>query len=234
MRTVVGFLKVFVAVLLIVLVVIAIRCFSLMEIEHLHELIKRIKSWHPYDELVYVFLTGIAPLALFPDTVLNIIGAEVYGPVLGALLCSAGAILGSIPGYFLGGFVGRGYVERTLGNHVEKFQGYVDRRAFVGILLLRVLPILPFGAVSYIAGLSKIPFGRYLLATALGTVPVTLFYQYTFATFGRALLSHSKHLGHFRTTNLIVGGIAILMVSGIVFWGLQRLKSFGSSQENGQ
>ena len=46
------------------------------------------------------------------------------------------------------------------------------------MFLVRIVPFVPFDAVSYGAGLVGVPFSRFLLATAIGIIPSTLAYSY--------------------------------------------------------
>jgi len=46
------------------------------------------------------------------------------------------------------------------------------------VLLARLLPFVPFDAISYGAGLTSTGFWPFLVATGLGQVPATLLYSY--------------------------------------------------------
>ena len=46
------------------------------------------------------------------------------------------------------------------------------------MFLVRMLPFVPFDAISYGAPLVGVPFSRFLLATAIGIVPSILVYSY--------------------------------------------------------
>ena len=50
--------------------------------------------------------------------------------------------------------------------------------SFSLLLLLRVVPIIPYTALNYVAGLSPIRPQRYLLATFIGMVPSTYLFAY--------------------------------------------------------
>ena len=55
----------------------------------------------------------------------------------------------------------------------------------LGVALLRILPIAPFGLISYGLGTTGVPVGRYLLGTAIGAAPSTMLY----ATVGDSAMS---------------------------------------------
>ena len=61
----------------------------------------------------------------------------------------------------------------------RRVDGAVDQaRDFAGMLRLRLVPVLPIGVVSFVGGLARSPFARYLAATALGVVPSVIIYSY--------------------------------------------------------
>ncbi|RPJ40627.1 MAG: DedA family protein, partial [Deltaproteobacteria bacterium] len=46
------------------------------------------------------------------------------------------------------------------------------------LLFLRVIPVIPFCVVNYLAGVTKIPLKIFILATSLGVLPGSLFLTY--------------------------------------------------------
>ena len=46
------------------------------------------------------------------------------------------------------------------------------------MFLSRIVPFVPFDAVSYAAGLIGVPYSTFLAATAIGTIPSILIYSY--------------------------------------------------------
>jgi uncharacterized membrane protein YdjX (TVP38/TMEM64 family) len=43
---------------------------------------------------------------------------------------------------------------------------------------VRIVPFMPFDAISYVAGLVGVPYPTFLLATAIGIVPSIIIYSY--------------------------------------------------------
>jgi len=46
------------------------------------------------------------------------------------------------------------------------------------VFVLRLIPVVSFDVISYAAGLTRIPFWKFLLATALGMAPGTFAFVY--------------------------------------------------------
>ncbi len=54
----------------------------------------------------------------------------------------------------------------------------MEEHGAIIILVLRLIPLISFDAISYAAGLSSISFPKFLLATALGMTPGTFLFVY--------------------------------------------------------
>ena len=107
-------------------------------------------------------LTG-APWAILPLTL-----AATVGSLVGGLLSYAiGARLGRPVLLVVGARFGIG--ERELGRVEGWFERYGARAALFG----RLVPVLR-SVVGYTAGLGQMPIGRYLLYTAIGSLPFNL------------------------------------------------------------
>jgi uncharacterized membrane protein YdjX (TVP38/TMEM64 family) len=80
------------------------------------------------------------------------------------------------------------------------------------ILLLRLSPIVPFNLLNYALGLSNVPTGRYVLATAIGIVPGTWMYAYlgSLAPAAGALRDAGRHGGAVSLAGTAIGLIATL------------------------
>ena len=138
-------------------------------------------------------------------------------------------ILGSVPSYFIGGFLGHDVVSRWAGERLAELDKRIKKYGFWGMLFFRVAPILPFGVVSYAAGVLKVPFRDYLLATLLGVVPLTFVYQYIFHQVGAAVLNHPFHLNHLKLVNISMALLGVILVVAVLVWIIRKKQSRGGS-----
>ncbi|MCH2181630.1 MAG: VTT domain-containing protein [Mariniblastus sp.] len=203
--------------------------------EQLGKLQGFVQGYRPYDEVVYVLACAVAPMIFLPDTICNLIGAEIFPPFWwGALLCSLGVILGSVPSYFIGGALGHDVVSRCAGDRLAELDKRIKRFGFWGMLFFRVAPILPFGVVSYAAGVLKVPFRDYLLATVLGFVPLTFVCQYFFHQVGAAFLNHPFHLNHLKLVNISLALLGVVVVVAVLVCITRKKQSRGGADANAQ
>ena len=124
--------------------------------------------------LAYIGATSIGVPAM-PFTVA---AGVLFGALPGAALGWIGATLGGAAGYLIARRVGHDTVVRWIKRHRRVDSAIKEARDFRGMLRLRLIPLLPLGAVSFAAGLAKTPFAPYLAATAVGVLPITLVYAY--------------------------------------------------------
>ena len=129
----------------------------------------------------FALLYAVLALALVPGSALTIAAGAIYGPVVGTLVAIAGALAGATAAFAL--------VRRTAAaESVQQIQsdrvGRVQRRlrehGLPAIIALRLIPLVPFNVLNYMAGASAIRARDYVVGTAIGIVPGAI----AFATLG--------------------------------------------------
>ncbi|UQA91962.1 TVP38/TMEM64 family protein [Streptomyces halobius] len=130
--------------------------------------------WGP---LVFAFCYALAVTALLPGSVLTASAGALFGLPLGAAAVLVGATAGAALSFGLARPLGRPAVARYTGSgRLAALDAHLSRRGFTAVLLLRLVPLFPFAAVNYGAGVAGVRFAPYVTATALGIVPGTLVY----------------------------------------------------------
>lgn len=119
---------------------------------------------------------GLVTLTPVPKNVLSIAAGVVWGFALGALLVYVGALLGAALAFAIGRGLGREAVERFTGARVERIDALLRRRGLLSIIGVRLIPVLPFTAINYAAGLTSVRRRDYAIGTVLGIIPGTLAY----------------------------------------------------------
>lgn len=149
--------------------------------------------------IMFILVYAIATLFFVPKNLLSIAAGGVFGMIPGTLFVVAGATIGSIIAFVASRRIGRLSVERLAGRKISQIDARLSERPFVGILLARLIPIVPFTLLNYAAGLSAVGFSAYLGATVLGMLPGTASYV--------ALGAYGIHL---RSWEFIVAVLAFL------------------------
>lgn len=159
--------------------------FSLRSPDSLQETLVGYGAWAV---LVSTFLMiAQAIIAPVPGNVITIANGLVFGPFYGALLSWSTTMLGATICFFLSKSVGKPFALRFVGPSLGTIERFFQRYGLQAVFLIRIMPFVPFDAVSYTAGLVGVPYSRFLLATAVGTIPSTLVYSYLGSS---VILSH--------------------------------------------
>jgi len=177
---------------------------SMVEVSALRGYVQSTGAWAPLVSIaVMVFQAVLAPLPAFVVTFAN---AALFGWAWGAVLSWSGAMLGAALCFGLARWYGRGLVERlTPTGTLSRFDVLSERWGSWTVLVARLLPFVPFDPISYAAGLTRMRFARFLIATGAGQLPATVVYS-----LAGDLLAVNMHW--------LIGAIALMfLVSGLVF-----------------
>lgn len=144
---------------------------------------KEVLQWGAWGPIAYVLLYTVGPSFLVPGAVMTLAGGLAFGALRGALWSVVGANLGALVAFAAGRFLGKEFVERTIGNRFHKMLGRMARNGFYITLYLRIVPVIPYNAFNLLAGASPIAFRDYFWASVIGMIPGTVL----FAVLGDAL-----------------------------------------------
>ncbi|MDQ2883538.1 MAG: VTT domain-containing protein [Actinomycetota bacterium] len=133
-----------------------------------------IASAGPGAPVLFVLLYAVATLAPVPKNVLATVAGVLFGLVLGVVVVLLGALLGALAAFALGRVLGRDAVERITGARVARVDALLRRRGLLAVLGVRLVPVLPFTAINYAAGLTGVRTRDYIVGTALGIIPGTI------------------------------------------------------------
>ncbi len=126
--------------------------------------------------VLFVALYAVATLMPLPKNAFSAAGGILFGLGWGLTLVYLGAMIGAVVGFELGRLLGRAAVERFTGARVARLDELLAERGFVAVVALRLVPVLPFTAINYSAGLTGIRRRDYLAGTGVGIIPGTVSY----------------------------------------------------------
>jgi uncharacterized membrane protein YdjX (TVP38/TMEM64 family) len=126
--------------------------------------------------LIYLLLNIIRPLTLFPISVLSLAGGLAFGVLWGTVYTVFSATAGAIISFYFARTLGSNWLKKKLSSNgkIDRWQKKIKEKGFYFIFVLRVIPIVNFDFVSYLAGISRLKFRPYIFATLLGVLPGTL------------------------------------------------------------
>lgn len=137
-------------------------------VSQLRDMLDRSGWWGPA-----AFVVGYAGLTLapVPKNVLSVAAGVLFGFAAGLGIVFTAAMLGATAAFWLGRGLGRDAVERFTGTRIEKVEEVLRRRGFAAVVGVRLVPVLPFTAINYSAGLTSVGWWPYFFGTLLGILP---------------------------------------------------------------
>ena len=130
-------------------------------------------AWGPV--LFFAVYAGLA-LIPCPKAVLTVAGGALFGLWVGTGLALAGALVGAVISFGIGRLLGREAVDRLIRGRLARVDALLADHSLSAVLILRLVPLVPFIAINYASGLSGVRFRPYVLGSALGMVPGSLAY----------------------------------------------------------
>jgi uncharacterized membrane protein YdjX (TVP38/TMEM64 family) len=136
------------------------------------------------------------------------VGGAVFGFGWGVLLVTIAANMGANAAFELSRWLGRDGIERILGPRLKGLDNATEQHGFVGLLILRLIPLVPFNALNFGSGLTAMRWRDYALATVIGILPGTVVYVFSADALMQGATGAS---GEVRTRMLIAAGLFLLL-----------------------
>ena len=137
-----------------------------------------IESFGIFSQIVFVTIVILEVVfAPLPPLILYIAAGILFGGFYGGILVLIGNLIGSYIDFILvRNFLGKKmYIEK---NFRKKFEKYFEKYGGLSIFILRINPFTTSDLVSYLAGLTPISKTKFLIATALGLIPLIFVQTY--------------------------------------------------------
>jgi uncharacterized membrane protein YdjX (TVP38/TMEM64 family) len=129
--------------------------------------------WGPF----FIILAMVAQMFLLVINVvaLMLVAIIAYGPVWGSLIAIIAVLTASTIGYMIGRGLGEAGVRKIIGRKAEeKVCGFVSDYGIWAVMIARISPFLSNDTVSFVAGLTKMGYLRFIAATLAGITPLTI------------------------------------------------------------
>ena len=161
---------------LALLIAAALALAQLIGIPSVDQLRTRFEPWGWWGAAAYASLYAVATLSPLPKTVFSLGAGALFGLARGVGVVVVGACAGAVLAFYLARFLGREGVHRLTGLRRDRLDAQLARRGFLTMLVLRLVPVVPFTAVNYLAGVTALRVSVFLSATVLGILPTTTAY----------------------------------------------------------
>ena len=186
----------------------------------------RLADLGPWAPAGYILLFTLLPAVFFPVAVLALAGGLLFGLVWGSVYTFVGAMLNCALMFLLSRRFGRarieGYIHQKLSPAWQaRLRRAGGKQGFGLLVILRLIPAVPYNLINYAFGLTGMGLAQYLLASAIGIIPGTL----VFINIGDKALDPSS------PTFWIAVGLLVLLLA---VTALLSRRLFPNTTENGE
>jgi phospholipase D1/2 len=162
----------------------------------------------------------IGSILLLPITLLILITAVVFGPLLGTVYSLIGCLAGALVTYAIGYFLGQDFVRKMAGSKWQRMERKIGETGIIAVATLRLLPVAPFSVVNIVSGAFKVRPRDYIVGSILGLLPGILITN----LFAHQFQSAIRNPG--AGTFLLLAVLVIITVAGSV-WLKRRFETTG-------
>lgn len=149
-------------------------------------------------------------LFVVPNILVMVIAIVIYGPLWGGLISLVGVFCSSSLGYLLGRYLGPVTVNKLIKTETQlKISHFIEHYG-VGAIAITRLASLSNDSLSIVAGLLKMSYRRYILATLAGIIPLIVL----LALYGRN--------GRIERALIWIAGISLVLLIGYIIVDKKR------------
>jgi uncharacterized membrane protein YdjX (TVP38/TMEM64 family) len=170
--------KLFLAAAALVAIVLVARALGLdvrqVSPDRIRAFVLSFGLWAP---AIYLLIYG-QPIIPLPASIMTAAGGLAFGPLLGPLAAIVGATLRAGNQFALARLLGREAMARLIRGPAARLDQRIAENGFKAVLLIRLIPNVPFDMQNYLLGFSKVRVMPYTLGTLLGVIPGSFAYTY--------------------------------------------------------
>jgi len=166
----------------------------------------------------------------FPGaSLLSIFCGFMFGPLIGGSVIVVGATIGATIIFIVGRQAAGDMLAKSAGGYMAKLEAGFSKNAFTYLLILRLIPAVPFWVLNLAAAAFRVPLRTYVLATFIGIIPGCFVYAGVGDGIGAAFDSGSDiNLGIIFEPRILLPliGLAVLATLPLVY---QKIKGGNAS-----
>ncbi len=156
----------------------------------------------------------VAASGILPASLIGIAAGAVFGLPIGLAVASASTVAGAMLAFLLSRSVFRPVIARRLDRspRLRNLDRAMGRDGWKLVFLMRMSPVMPFAATSYLLGLSAVSPRNYLLGT-LGSLPALGGYVFIGSLTGAGLSALQNGAGPLHWALLATAVIATVLLT---------------------
>ena len=133
-----------------------------------------IQSFGVWAPLVFILLYALLVI-FFPSTPFMALAGILFGFKYGLIYTLVGGTLSSLVLFGISRTLGQSWVDSILRNKylkpLKKYNARLERGGFADLVILRILPVMPFNVLNILMGVSRMSLSTYITGTIIGLIP---------------------------------------------------------------
>jgi len=122
--------------------------------------------------------------ALVPRTAISLACGALFGAIGGGAIALAAAMVACAVTFTVGRALGRDAVAAHAGDRLGRLDAWLAGTGLLSVVVVRLLPIAPYGLVGYAYGTTSVRVRDYLVGSLIGATPSA----FTYAAVGAAVV----------------------------------------------
>jgi uncharacterized membrane protein YdjX (TVP38/TMEM64 family) len=185
---------------------------ALLPLHRIPDAVARAGGWAP---AVAIGAGALLLAALVPRTAISIACGALFGALAGGAVGVGAALVAATVTFAVGRWLGRAALAAHTGDRLGRLDGWLARRGLLGVLVVRMMPLAPYGLIGYAYGTTGVRTRTYLAGTLLGATPSA----FSYAAVGAAVVRPGAiNLASFAPA--AVG--LVIAVAAFVYWRRSR------------
>jgi uncharacterized membrane protein YdjX (TVP38/TMEM64 family) len=175
--------------------------------------VEKLGVWGP----IFIVVTMVAQMFLIviPSPLLMVVSVVAYGPVWGAALSVLAIFVASSIGYWIGHYFGEVAIYKLIGEKKEnQLEKHVQSYGIWAVIITRLAPVLSNDAISFVGGILRMGYWRFIGATLVGIIPLAALIGY----FG-------ENSDRLKTGLIWTSGICLVLFVGYIIYDQRKKKS---------
>jgi uncharacterized membrane protein YdjX (TVP38/TMEM64 family) len=200
----------------VALVVVLSRFLPMIElISAIQQRVIRLGTW---GAVCYPLLFALCNLLLLPGGILCVGSGFFFGLWWGFLIVLVGNTIAAAISFAIARSFGQRWFRHKISQHprLAALVPAVEREGWKIVVLSQLHPLFPTSLVTYLYGLSRIPFRTYLIWVTIGRIPGLFLYVYL-GTLGQLGLNLVQGKSHPRIVEYWIWGGAFVITALILF-----------------
>ncbi len=134
-----------------------------------------VEGWGWLGPIIFIVIQALQVIiSPIPGEATGLVGGFLFGVGLGFIYSTVGLTLGTLAAFGVGRWLGAPFIQRFVAEHHWERMGFiVEAEGAILAFILYLIPGFPKDIISYLFGLSPMPFWVFAVVSTLGRIPGT-------------------------------------------------------------